>query len=358
MRQIHQQIPASVTVNASASLASPEPDPPFRRIPYKLASYNPLLERKLRERFRRKVLVLMYHEIAEDDDDIEAWTVVTRSSFIEQVEYLRRVFDIVSLGEAIDRVQAGDTEKPMAVLTFDDGSRGNHDVLLPIVESMRVPVTIFLATGAIESQTPYWYDRLIMAVQGNRLITVDLRDARLGRYEINRHKGARNWNEIERLLSDLKTLDPDSRQQVVDNIVSQLPPTSGAHYTLAPFSESHVRAVARSRFVTLGAHSHCHNILTQLSEAQVDESIRRCKQLMKAWTGVLPEFFCYPNGDHNDVVISVVAKHGFRCAVGTHPRPWTKDDSLFSIPRIGVGRYDSIERFKIKLVGGLAASIL
>ena len=43
----------------------------------------------------------MYHDIGRDDDDIDIWQVVRRRDFLQQVNYLRQHYDIVSLDEAL-----------------------------------------------------------------------------------------------------------------------------------------------------------------------------------------------------------------------------------------------------------------
>ena len=112
-----------------------------------------------------------------------------------------------------------------------------------------------------------------------------------------------------------------------------------------------LRELAASPLVTIGAHSHCHNILTQLPASAVAESLATSKQLLETWTGRPVRHFAYPNGDHDAAVISQVKSAGFESAMTTVARPWTRDDSPFTIPRIGVGRYDSAALFKAKVSG-------
>ena len=81
------------------------------------------------------------------------------------------------------------------MVTFDDGYAGNYRVLLPIVKSMNMPVTVFVATKHIQDQSLYWYDRLINALQGEE--NISLNHLLLGKYRINQCKGAENWREIE-----------------------------------------------------------------------------------------------------------------------------------------------------------------
>ena len=47
---------------------------------YKAIAIEPILNHLRKTRLNNKIIVLMYHEIVEDDADIEAWTVVKRAT--------------------------------------------------------------------------------------------------------------------------------------------------------------------------------------------------------------------------------------------------------------------------------------
>ena len=270
---------------------------------YKLLSWEPLLN-KIRERkLTNKVVVLMYHEIAEDDADIEAWTVVRKSEFLKQMEYLSKHFNIVSLGQALQLIMnPRSIQKPTVVITFDDGYAGNNRVLLPIVRTMGIPVTIFIATRAIQERTLYWYDALINALQTEKLITVDLRQHSLHSYRINECKGPQNWNEIERLLSDLKTLNPSKRATIVKNVIEGINANQKKNtHILSPLTMSDLHELANCKHITIGAHSHCHNILTQLQNDDIKKSIQTSKELLESWFSSPIKYFSYPNGNFNDI---------------------------------------------------------
>jgi peptidoglycan/xylan/chitin deacetylase (PgdA/CDA1 family) len=302
---------------------------------------------------RECAVVLMYHELAADDEDIESWLIVKRNDFCRQVEYLKRHFDVVSLDDAIRRMSGGEErERPLAVLTFDDGYLGNLEVLAPVLAEFECPATVFVATGAVQDQSLYWYDRLISRFQGQEALLLDLTDRSLSRYRINHRRGPENWNEIERLLTDLKRLDPDQRRENVEAILDRVPVGSDGHEGgIRYLTVDDVRALSDSKWVTIGAHSHCHNLLSQLSVDDARRSIETSKQLLELWTGRPVTLFSYPNGDYSGAVIDAVRAAGFRAAVTTRPRPWTAGDSVFEIPRIGVGRYDSLAAFKVRGVG-------
>ena len=135
------------------------------------------------------------------------------------MEYLSKHFNLVSLQDALQQINNplnNGYDKPSVVVTFDDGYAGNYRVLLPIVKSMNMPVTVFVATKHIQDQSLYWYDRLINALQGEE--NISLNHLLLGKYRINQCKGAENWREIEAFI-DLKALEPAKREDVVEDII-------------------------------------------------------------------------------------------------------------------------------------------
>ena len=323
---------------------------------YKIVGTEPVLARLRHTRLSKKAVVLRYHELSHDDEDIAAWTVVRKSNFIEQMEYLVEHFHVLSLDEAFYRVHHPETiedRKPIAVVTFDDGYRGNHTILLPIVEAMRLPVTIFVATRSVQDQMLYWDALLVNALQRSHRLTIDLREDALGRYEINPTTGPRKWEEMDRLLTDLKNLQPGARETVMRKLLSRPDLQRHGDYTaFAPLSLTELKKLASCPLVSLEAHSHCHNILTQLSEAEIANSVATSKQLLESWTGRPVNYFAYPNGDHDKRVINLVQRLGFKGSVITAARPWDGSQSPQMIPRVGIGRYDSLENFKIKVSSG------
>lgn len=321
---------------------------------YKLAAWEPLFRAVRRRRLDGKVVILMYHELAEDSDDVEAWTVVKRTDFLRQMDYLRANFDVMSLPRAIARMaQPNCADRPIAVVTFDDGDRGNRDVLVPIIETYELPVTIFVATGQVQDQRSYWFDRVINALQVHTPVTVALPPTLPATYVINETRGEPNWAKIRELLSALKNLEPTARERVVDLITDKIAWQDRRSRGIAPLMISDIKELSDYSLVTIGAHSHCHNILTQVDRQAAFESAVRSKDLLELWTGQKVRYFAYPHGDFNDAVISAVMAAGFEAALTTAARPWGTDDKLFALPRIGVGRYDLPEVFKLGLVGGI-----
>lgn len=327
---------------------------------YRIISRERVLRHWRNTKLQDKIIVLMYHDISEDEDKIEAWTVVRKSHFVRQMEYLSSHFDVVPLEEAIAQMghPEGD-QKPKVVITFDDGYAGYKEILLSVMKSMDIPVTLFLSTQSIQDQTLYWYDRVISALQGDEAIHLNLNPLSLGSYRFNQCRGAENWREIERLLRDLKILNPKIKENAVEYILKNLNGSQKRDsHRITPLSMEALRELAECPLITIGAHSHGHNILTHLTKEDVRKDVETSKLLLEKWIDRPVRYFSYPNGSYDDHVVHALKETGFECSVTTVARPWGKGDSFFAIPRIGIGRYDSFDLFKIKVsAGGLAKSV-
>lgn len=96
------------------------------------------------------ITLLIYHRIgggSTNELDLDSET------FARQVEMLSE-HDVVSLDDAIDRLERGDSS-PCFVLTFDDGFADIYDNAWPILRERRIPFTVYLAT-AYMGKTMRW----------------------------------------------------------------------------------------------------------------------------------------------------------------------------------------------------------
>lgn len=307
------------------------------------APLYPLLRR--RALAARPLTILCYHTLGPDNGGPDAWTALRLADFRAQVALLRRHYRIVSLDEALDPPA---DDRPRAVLTFDDGDRGLYHHLLPLLAEDPVPVTVYVATSQIESGAPYWFDRVANACGGPGRLELDLTAHGLGRIVIE-GRGEPRWLQQSALHDRLKRLDPAQREIAADRIVAQAPPPAGP--VLGPMTLAELQALAAHPAVTIGAHSHCHNLLDQIAPAAARASVARSKALLEDWTGRAVDHFAYPNGNHNAGLEAMVRDLGFRSATVLDNRLAAPGSDPHALSRIAVGRYDGLDRLKLRLAG-------
>lgn len=292
----------------------------------------------------RPVTMLCYHTLGPDQEGPDAWTVLRTGDFLAQLAILREGYDIVSLDAAL-ATGPGHAGRPRAVLTFDDGETGLHRHLLPVIEAERVPVTVYVATRQIETGRPYWFDRLMGALQGP--CTVDLRDEGLGVWTLPAAPGASRWLTLSDLLDTLKQVDPSRRESLTEKILMEHAPPP-APPALGPMTRGELAELAASPWVTIGAHSHCHNLLDQIPPAEARDSMAQSRALLESWTGREVAHFAWPNGNHTAELRRIAAELGFRSATALGGL-WRHGADPFAIPRLAIGRYDDAVRFRLRL---------
>lgn len=295
------------------------------------------------------VTLLCYHTLRPDHEVLDAWTALRVSDFVQQVAFIREHYDIVSLNSAFDEPPSTGG-RPRAVLTFDDGEVGLFDCLLPLVRELKIPVTLYIATGQIESGRAYWFDEVMNALQGEGPFTIDLSGAGLKIWQVS-GRGALRWATISDILQTLKDVSPKARPDLAAAVISQAPAiASPVSFTpLGPVTVEQLRELAKDPLVTIEAHSHCHNLLDQIAPAEARESIARSRQLLEEWTGQQVRHFAYPNGNHNPTLEGIVSDLGFASAVALDGQLWHRSANPFALPRVSVGRYDDFARFKLRL---------
>ncbi len=305
--------------------------------------------------YKNNILSLMYHEVLSDEVEIDAWTVVKESEFIKQMKYLKDHFEIISLNDAIQISQTNTKFiRNYVIITFDDGYLGNRETVFPIINDMNIPITIFVSTEAVIEKKYYWYDKIIRHVCTLDYAEINLKKYDLGTYVIDSEKSSANrWGQIEMLLEALKILAPKTRSDAVEDILLSNKMKNSNNNVLSSMSVEDIMDMSKCSLITFGAHSHCHNLLPQLDTQALIDSVVTSKNLLQNWTNKKIEHFAYPNGTYDKRTIEIIMASGFKSSQTVKSGLWKRQGSLFEIPRISVGRYDSFGFFKAKVSGVL-----
>lgn len=299
-----------------------------------------LRRRALRD---RPLTVLCYHTLGPDSGGIDGWTVLREADFRAQIAFLRSRYEIVDLDTALDAGPGGD--RPRAVLTFDDGDRGLHAHLRPILLETGLPVTIYVATAQFETGRPFWFDRVVNALQGSG----EIRVPGLGSWTLPAAGGKPRWEVIRRILAALKAVPEAGREALADAVVAAGSPCRGPG--LGPMGLDALREMAAIPGVTIGAHSHGHELLDRIPLADARRSIDRSRALLRDWTGREIRHFAFPNGNHDPALCAAARALGLASAAILGERLAAPGTDPFMLPRISVGRYDGPQRFRLRLVG-------
>ncbi len=103
----------------------------------------------------RGVVVLIYHRIGRRSAlDVD----LAVADFTHQMEYLATSQRVVSLDEALDRLdetEPADSGADPVVITFDDGTADFAELAYPVLARLGLPATLYVATDFVETQRSF-----------------------------------------------------------------------------------------------------------------------------------------------------------------------------------------------------------
>lgn len=100
------------------------------------------------------VMMFFYHRVARMADT--PWT-ISFATFRQQVDYLRKRYEMVSFEESIRRIRYGN-DRPTAHITFDDGYAANCEEAIPYLIATGIPTTYFVTSQHVLSGQPFQHD--------------------------------------------------------------------------------------------------------------------------------------------------------------------------------------------------------
>ncbi|MBK7875218.1 MAG: polysaccharide deacetylase family protein [Planctomycetes bacterium] len=329
-----------------------------------LAGVVGALERKRRD----GLTVLMYHRVLprERCRDLPFPTLVMPAdAFEDEVRWLVEHRTVLPLGEALTRLDAGrGSERPLVVLTFDDGYGDNHAVAAPILARHGARATFYVTTGFVESGGLLWFDRAALALaaagpdalerlatrarsvaerSAARALAPDERsavapdaragagvwpDARTGAGACpDARAGAGVWIEW------MKRVPRAERLVCLDALDGGAPPARAAEF--APMTRAEVEALARAGH-EVGSHTVDHELLPELDDAELERQLSESRATLERWTGAPVRAFCYPNGDHDERSARAVRAAGYAHACTTGPALHCRGDDPLRVGRTDV----------------------
>jgi peptidoglycan/xylan/chitin deacetylase (PgdA/CDA1 family) len=278
---------------------------------------------------RSRLSVLIFHRVHAKQDELFPGEPHARS-FDQQLEWIKRWFNVLPLAEAVAGLRAGNLPARPAVITFDDGYADNHDVALPILQRRGLTATFFIASGFLDGGR-MWNDTVIEALRRCPTPLLDLAALGLGTHPVETIEQRRA--AISAVIPHLKYLEPAKRQQQVNAIAVCAGVDLPGDLMM---SSAQVRNMAISG-MTIGAHTVHHPILARLSDDQAEAEMREGKRALEEIIGATVSYFAYPNGkpgeDYSAVHVRIAREIGFDAALSTAWGVATPGGDLFQIPR-------------------------
>ena len=241
--------------------------------------------------------------------------VVTPEAFEAHCAALSRHYRVLPLREAFnawsDRTP---TDKPIAVITFDDGYRDNYILAAPILRKHGLWATFFVVADLAGTDAPPWYDQAGRAVQ---VLRSQGRSVALDGTVLESSAPSVSPRDV---VAEAKKRAPRDRAALTARLVA----AAGDALT---FSENdrimtwdQLQAMHKEGH-EIGPHSASHEILPLLDDDALRAEVCGSKQTLETGLGAKVTTFCYPNGDYDARTLRLAEEAGYQCAVTTRRGP-------------------------------------
>jgi peptidoglycan/xylan/chitin deacetylase (PgdA/CDA1 family) len=262
----------------------------------------------------RQPRILMYHRFSRD----EANGCVSAAQFEEQVRYLDKHFNLVTVSEIANGLYEGGALPANSIaITVDDGYRDFYEVAWPILRKYGVPATFYVATGFVNDDLWLWPDQLRYLLER---APKEAGEYDFGLFQVStplstQELGGEFWRIVQVFLvadnvQKIEALADMSNRWAVP--IPQQAPDDYASVSWGQLKEM------QNEGLEVGGHTVTHPSLARVSLADARKEILGAAEAIRENLGEGVRSFCYPNGTPEDFVgeqVPLVQEAGFSCAV-------------------------------------------
>ena len=245
-------------------------------------------------------------------------------------------YDLVTVGEGIERLRSGAAARSMVALSMDDGYRDNLLRLVPLLEECGARATVFLEAGAVVDRRLPWLHGLswLGARLGAQKLAALLAERIPSAAELLRE--ARDENRIKRVLK----YDADTRER--DEALHALLDSEGAERTAIVdalyLSPEEAQNLQDTRLVEVGGHTVSHPVLARGDFETQTVEIKGGRERLEGLLGsnAAGATFAYPYGrpwDWNEDSKRAAKSAGYSAAVTTIAGVNTAATDFFELKR-------------------------
>lgn len=292
-----------------------------------------------------KVLTLLYHRVNELERDINLLA-VSADNFYRHMSWLKENFQIVRFEEDWSQLDG-----EAVCITFDDGYADNFTKALPVLKELKIPATVFMATGNIGKNCEFWWDEL----ESDLFCRISKTELELKDDVFGCKWPAKDYQERKILYETLHWLMINNRTRMWDWLhqMENWETVSEEDRKINYLLEADEYKELYSSELTIGAHTVNHCVLSKMSVQEQEVEINESKKALEQIFGNKIEVISYPFGGRNDYTndtIEICKRLGFHKAASNFPGIWIENMDLFEIPRNIVRNWDK-EDFINKIRG-------
>lgn len=298
---------------------------------------------KIKKKYTRRGVVLMYHRIANPISD--PWELsVTPENFEEHLKVLK-AYNLISANGLSDILaKKNKMSANTVVVTFDDGYIDNYLAAKPLLEKYNIPASFFIPTDSIRKQKEFWWDALericlqspnlpdkLVLEQPNKI------SWNIGNSEYN---DALSPLDLYLKLCDVFREMPAAKHQVFIETLEKWANNTHERPEYFTMDEKELLDLQSNTLFTIGAHTMTHPFLPNFSYEYQKNEIQGGIDFLEKITGDSINCLAYPHGGHNQDTLEILLDSGIELAFTTHSHHFNAETNKHTIPRFQVKNWD------------------
>jgi peptidoglycan/xylan/chitin deacetylase (PgdA/CDA1 family) len=288
------------------------------------------------------IRILMYHRFGMKGD----YRRFDHETFEKQVSYLVQHYQLMSMGECIKYLEnESKNNKPIAVITIDDGYNDFYLYAYPILKKYNAPATVYIVTDFVNNHIWLWPDLVEYILANTKLQKLRYETCEFT-YRLSLSTFQERCSAWKTVCADCLKIGPGKQRELINDLAhlsgTAVPDAPTQEYRSLTWDEIHDLVQNK---VEIGSHTVTHPILTNTSEEQMISEISESKTNIEEKIQKPVASFCYPNGemeDYNETIKKAVRKSNYKSAVTSIFGLNTRDHDYFELRRIQGGKNDFI----------------
>ena len=275
--------------------------------------------RGLHDRHNPALTILAYHRVM-PADALESYPFdqelisATPAQFDSQMRYLREHLHPIALKDVVAHIQEGTSLPANSVaVTFDDGFADTYRYAFPVLKRYRIPATIFVSTGYVDSGEPFWFELVSYLVYRLPPQSLALPEGECFPAD---DSWAGRTASLRRLHSILKDLPNAIRLAILNEWTRcfAIELHHGTSMHSQPISWPQILEMAAAG-IAFGSHTVTHPNLTHVSDEELTRELGDSKKSLESRLQQPIDTIAYPIGTpsaFNARVISAARRHHFK----------------------------------------------
>lgn len=274
--------------------------------------------------------ILMYHRFGAESNAHK----ISADEFEAHLAYLKKHCRVLSLTEAVERLNDKTLPSNVVCITIDDGYADSFDIAFPLLKKFDLPATVYAVTDFLDGKCWLWTDlmRFVLLNAKSENVAIEF----TGEDKITAKLSSAN-DKIDfagRINARLKKLPNAAKDKKIVEIAASLkveiPEVPTADF--APISWEQAREMNAQK-VEIESHTVTHPILTNIDNSALEFELQTSKNRLENQLQKPIRHFCYPNGALNETIAETVKRAGYSSATTTEYGFNDKQINRFALKR-------------------------